>query len=337
MERSENPSLRKQWWIVAVLVLASFHCVQSIFYDDYSYIDLQRYEAGQERLPFQARVGMMPLLRAVHGNAALSRLARSLQQDQGVQHIVIEPYTAEKLASYAAGVLSMVVMAGAAGRYGFRRFPRVWWLFPAVVLGVFYASYAARADQNLWYPYDLPHAALFTLGALALLEGHLALVALWFALDVPMRETALFLLPCVLAVGWVRGERRRAALLAAGMAVFWLAVRIAIARHFPGRASGLQIPYHVNGHDLLTPKHWPQLMSVFGFLGLPLVLNLRRLTPPEKAFLLGAVPGVALAALLGIWEETRVWVEWNAAFACLAATLFCRFVYETPTARQAEL
>jgi len=61
-----------------------------------------------------------------------------------------------------------------------------------------------RATTNYWYPYDLPHAALFGMAALFALEELWLPMLLCFGLDVPTRETSLFLVILAGALVWVR-------------------------------------------------------------------------------------------------------------------------------------
>ncbi len=318
---------KRNWWVVLLVALASMHCAQCIFFDNYSFLDLYKYENGQAAMPFQGRVAMMPFLKLAHGRPFLLQLSADLAQTQGqFVHVMVEQYTPEKLVSYGAGLLSIFWMAAITGVYGFRRFGALWWLPPALTIGALYISYAARADQNLWYPYDLPHAALFTTGLLGLLGGSRGVVATAFILDCPMRETAVYLLPCILAVGYARKDLRRHGTLAAVLFAVWLPVYLIIAHHFRANPTDLGLHYHQDAHAFLQPKHLPQVASAAGFLWLPVMVWRRLLPGDEHALLLGALPGVVFSGVLGIWFETRVWSEWNAIAACLAASVFVQYL-----------
>ncbi len=269
---------------------------------------------------------MIPVLRLVHENPTMTRLGFDLLEPQGKAHLILEVYTAEKVACYLVGVLSIFWMVWLTGRFGQQRFGDLWWFPPALLLAVFYASYGARADQNLWYPYDLPHAALFTTGLLALLSGAFVPIVIAFILDCFTRETAIYLIPCVLAVGYARKDLKTYSILAVGLSAFWLPVYLLISHHFHANPNDVGIRYHQNAHVFLQPKHIPQVASAVGFLALPIFLWRRALDKAEHALLLGAIPGVVVSGILGIWYETRVWSEWNAIAACLAASIFMRYL-----------
>ncbi len=318
---------RQNWWVVLLLALASYHCAQSIFYDNVSYIDLVAYENGTGEMPFQGRVSMMPVLKWAHGSAWMNRLGSDLAYKEGNPvPVLLEPFSPEKVASFAVGAACLFSMVWMTGRFGWQRFRDLWWLPPALFLAVLYASYAARADTNLWYPYDLPHAALFTAALLALLAESWLPLCLVFAVDCATRETAVYLVPCVLAVGYSRGKLRRYAAWAGGLSVFWLAVYLLIAHTFRANPTDVGLHYHQDFHTFSQPKHIPQLASVVGFLWLPLLVWRGLLGRSEQALLLGALPGVAVSAVFGIWYETRVWSEWNAIAACFSAVIFVRYL-----------
>lgn len=317
--------LKRDWWIALWLVVATVFCTQTIFFDNASYVNLQQYASGHAPMPFQGRVAMMPLLRWAHSSPLMIAAAAHLDKAQEAS-APAEKYTPEKLACVGAGLLSLMVIVGVCSWFGIRRHRTLWWLCPALALAVFFISYGARAEQNWWYPYDLPHAALFTVAAMAVLEGNLLLVVAAFVLDVPMRETALFILPCLLTVSYVRRQWTGPWLATAGLAVYWLAVRLAIRHAFRGNASETGFRFHQIFHSFSDPRHLPQLCSALGFLWLPLLLNLRRLSRVQRAFLLGALPGVIATGLLGIPYESRIWLEWSAVVACFVYSAFLNFL-----------
>ncbi len=322
--------LKRDWWILLLLALASVHCVQCIFFDNYSYMDLAKYEQGSENMPFQGRVAMMPLLHWAHSSSTMNSLAHYLLQGNGLKHIAVEPYTPEKCASFLVALVCLFVIVGVCSRFGQKYRPDLWWLCPALVLAIFYSSYAARAMQNMWYPYDLPHAALFTLMCVALLEKRWAIFAAAFLVDVPMRETSIYILPCLLAVSYSRRQLKPALAFSAAMLCFWAAVRWDISLHYRHNSSEIGIYWHQIVHALDEPRNWGQVASVFGFLALPLALNRKRLTKTQNAFLLGAIPGILFSAIFAIWYETRVWSEWNGIVACLAFAAFIRYLEQEP-------
>ena len=318
-----------------VLMAAAMHCVQSIFYVNVSLLNLQKYEQGQEKMPFQGRVAMMPVLH--WGEKRYSAYVATIPTTTKFGQ---EAYTPEKLISYRAFMFSMAFLVLLCIRYGVQVQREFWWLPPALAILAFYVSYAARITQAYWYPYDLPHAALFTAACLLLLEGKWFLMAAFFLADLPMRETSLYLIPCLLAVGWVRRRRLEAAIFAAIMAAAWLAVHVAITRRFQANPSDVGLHLLHFGLESEHPHYWPQILTAIGYLWLPLAFLWRYLRRDQVAFMLGALPGIVTSGVFGIWSESRVWGEWNAVAACLvfsAIVQYLRQMNQTAVVEVAEL
>ena len=324
----------RQWWILLLLLLASIHCGRSIFFDNTSFVDLTKYENGTAAMPFQGRVAMMPVLRWAHSNAALQKMTESSLERHGEAHLLTEPASPEKTVSEIVGVVSLILLMGFSAWYGNLRIPEFWWLPAALTLVQFYVTYAARYEQDLWYPYDLPHFLLFTLACFAILERRWLILLVLFCLDAPMRETAVYLIPCVLVSGFETRRWRPVVLVSAAMAVVWAAIRVMIRRRFLHNPSDTSIHYHQAYHALVGPQHWPQVASAFGFLALPLWLGRKLLPRNQYLLLMAALPCVAFSGLFGIWYETRMWDEWVGVAALLlaveAAALWGRSGAEVP-------
>ena len=305
--------------VLVLLLLATVHCVRSIFLVNVSLVDLQSYAQGTERMPFQGRVAMMPVLRWAHGSHAVQRAADFFDDSlRRTPHFAVPPehVSAEKLTSIAVGLLATGLAVLFAVLVGRRRFGALWWLPASLFLLMLYLTYAARYEAQYWYPYDLLHIALFGMAAVCILEDRLGLAFALFVLDLPVRETAIFLVPLVLAVGYV--ERRKLAWVWAGlMAGLWLPVRLAIMHRFAANATEAKV--HLIGFEraIANPLHWPQIASAFGFLLLPFCFGFGLLSRKERFFVYGALPSLGVIALYGIWYETRVWDEWLLPFAVL--------------------
>ena len=292
-----------------LLVLATTHCVMSIFYVNVSFLNLQSYAHGSEQLPFQGRLLMAPVVRWGEGLAVLqkvaARFARSVPQ--------LEPMSAAKLISLLAAIVSANLLGLAISFYSARLKIRTWWLGWAVLIAILYASYAARYEQALWYPYDLPHAFAFGLATIAIFIDEPLLFVPAFALDVAIRETSIFLLPLALALHF-RSVRWR--WIAAGSGVLWIASRMLVRVLYPHAAVVHNTPWLWIRY--LAPWHLPQLLSIVGFLWVPVLLGRRRLDPRHRLALSVISFTMLFAFYFAVWNETRVWCEWTTAFAILA-------------------
>lgn len=296
---------------IVLLVLASVHCVASIFFVNYSYLDLKAYAAGAERMPYQGRMGMMPVLRMAEqsqGFVALAAKIAHLMSSHG--HSAFKDMTPEILACILAGVASLLLSVSVAMVYGIKQNRQVWWLTPTLLLAMLYVTQGARYETTLWYPYDLPHAALFGTACILIMEGAWVPVLLLFLLDVPMRETSIFLVFVCLAVGWARGQMRQAGIVSGLMIAAWIPFRFYVQHRFAGNPSELGLKYHTLLATIVSPIHWPQIASAFGFLLIPMCLGNRLLSRTQRAFMLGAMPGLLVTLAFGVWPETRIFGEW---------------------------
>jgi hypothetical protein len=308
-----------RWWVYLLLVLASAHCARAIFFVNTNAIvmNLQAYEHGKDQLPFQGRVLMEPVMRWAHGNRSLQRISDRFNENK----LVAEPYTPEKVLSIVIGAMSIILLGLLATYAGREVAGDFWWLPWTVVLAILYASYAARAEQAYWYPYDLPEVALFGLGTVLAMRRRFWWLLLLMPVVALNRETAILLIPLWIAAAWPEpAEARRTVVIAVeavALAVVWAVVRTAVAHQFAHNPSvtGSQIPRNLR--DLMSPRHWPQMASAVGFL-LPVVtVNWRKLCVRSRR-MLGAM-WVSLPVLLyfGIWTESRIFAEYTLLIALL--------------------
>lgn len=274
-------------------------------------------------LPYQGRAAMMPVFRWAESSPRIVKIAARYAETVRVGTLNYEPVTVEKFVSLAVGLLSLVAMMLVVFWWSRRRGMRPWWLPNVLLLAVMTVTATMRATQNYWYAYDLPHAALFGIGAILALEGYWAAMLLCFAVDVPLRETALFsilmLIPVFYAQRAGRARWLRGALLFGGMAAYWAVVRLLIARRFAGNLNLTYPRLSQNLHEILFPHHWPQLFSAGGYLVIFVWLERRRLGEVDRMLLLGCAACVPITLWFGVWTETRVWMEWSLPVAVLAA------------------
>jgi hypothetical protein len=292
-----------------LLLLATTHCVLSIFFVNLSYLNLPRYAAGLEPLPFQRRLLLIPFVQWAQNSHLLAvgaaRFSRVLNQ--------YEPLTAAKFGCMLLGVLLINALGLLSFRFARRLRLRNEWLPWALLLVIVYASYAARFEQALWYPYDLPHLALFGVATLCLLTDEPFLFLMFMAVDVFVRETAIYLLAIAFVARFGSSRWRLVTLLSAA---FWIAGNV-FARHlYPASVYNFNaVPWY----RMAAPWHWPQVFSIAGFLWLPVLMGRRSLNGLQRVILYGASLCMVLTLFFATWNETRVWMEWSMLFAALAA------------------
>ena len=200
-----------------------------------------------------------------------------------------------------------------------------WWLLWTLLLIILYVSYAARFEQALWYPYDIPHLVLFGAATLYLLLDRPIPFAACLSVDIVFRETSVFLIVVALLLR-LRVATWRYTLGA--LSVLWLFSHWLRQHLYPLNA------FEANGvprYRMAAPWHWPQLFSIVGFLWIPVCLGRRFLSSTQRLALYGASALMLLTFFFATWNETRVWSEWSVLFALRAATeLEASFVNSGP-------
>ncbi len=294
---------------IVILLCATTHCILSIFYVNTSYLDLHRYALGQEREPFQRRFLMVPLLRWAESSHTLQAGAARY----GVNVHQLEPMSAAKLAC----ILLSLLLVNGFGLWSIRVARHLSlrhdWLIWALLLAILYAGYAARYEQPLWYPYDIPHLVVFGVATVFILTGRPLPFVLAFAIDAPLRETSVFLIPVAL-LAHLRSRPWRIAV--AVCSTLWIGSRLLAQHLYPVGA------YEWNGlrwYNQIKPWHLPQVVSIAGFLWLPVWLGLKYLTPRERMVLYASTAMIFFTFFFATWNETRAWSEWSILFAILAA------------------
>ena len=296
-----------------LLLLATTHCVLSIFFVNLSYLDLHLYGAGLEPLPFQRRLLLVPFVHWADSSHWLASLAARYTHNLNQY----EPLTAAKLGCTLLGIVAVNALGLFSLRCARKLNLRHDWLLWALLLVLLYASYAARFEQALWYPYDLPHLALFGAATLCLLADEPWLFLAFMAVDVFARETSIFLIITAAVVRPVSTKvRHRWSISVCVAAVLWLIAQLYGRWLYPHSPSMLNaVPWY----RMAAPWHWPQLFSIVGFLWIPVVLARRSLNPLQRKTLYLASLCMVATFFFATWNETRVWLEWSTLFAALAA------------------
>lgn len=322
---AERPRFgRRDWLIAFLLTLATIQSVRADFFVNNTFIDWHAYAVGESPLPYQGRAALMPIFRWAENTAWVRQVAERYANTVRIGTQFYEPVTVEKFVSLVLGMLSLGAMMLTGAWWSRRRGLRPWWMANVLLLAVMTVTMTMRATQNYWYAYDLPHAALFGIGAVMALEGMWGGMLLCFAMDVPLRETALFSILMLAPVFAVQGRLDRSrwargAVLFGGMAVYWAAVRLAIAHRFAGNLNLTYPRMAQNLHEIVFPHHWPQLFSAGGYLVVFVWLERRRMARTERFLLYGCAACVPITLWFGVWTETRVWMEWSLPVAALAA------------------
>ena len=308
-------------WVI--LVFAALLIGRAAVSQNVNYIDPHQYAHLAAKPPFQNRILMATVLLAAERSPefqALHRLAFAKTVDDPLD-----------LASMLVNCVCLLLLlpVTVALRRSVAPAPRSSWLAPALMLLVVAFTFVVRYEQRFTFPYDFPSLLLFNLGLLAILANRGWLLLLVLAIAVPNRESAVFLVPVWFWLQWREGRRAAAigySVLGAAIFVAWR-LEIKSILHTPDIP--YEFPWFKNLHALMLPIHWPELVSVFGFLAAPMWLLRSYVSDARlKATWLALTPFALAALIVGVWYETRIFGELSPLVALTFALQLERAVRE---------
>jgi len=301
-----------RWKHLGVFLLMAFAAIQfirSYVVINKPYLDESRYEAGTERMPYQGRILMCDLINALDCIAIWNRAASHLR---GPLH---EPST---LAMALVGLLSILAVAVVIDRWYRRLSPACLfpWLPFALFLWMIYATYLARFQEAIYFPYDLLSVAFFTIALFLCFTERYLLLAIVFTLACFNRETVIVLLLPLGINAWLywRETRRRfpvrEAILTFVLGTLWIGIEAHYAYLFANNPSELHNRFRENLGFLATPQTWSQILSGAGFL-LPIPFLWFHSMPSERMRLYSSLILIwtALMLFFGVLPESRIFGE----------------------------
>jgi hypothetical protein len=299
------PHLLRAIWLL--LILASISVGRAAVSQNIDMLSLRQYAHLAQPTPYQNRILMAPLLRWAGDSPAFNRVYQS-----GFHRTLASPEDLAVMLVNCASLLLLLPVTVALRRQ-FSPAPRAGWLACLLTLLVVTFTYVVRYEWRWSMPYDLLSLLMFTLGLLAVARRQGWLLLLVVAAATPNRETIVFLIPIWFWLAW--REQRPIAACAYSLAAFaeWFAWRTAINHILGARPALYDFPWKKNLSVLYIPTHWPQLLSVFGFLLIPMWM-LRSFVPDRRlhAVWLATGPYLLAALIVGIWYETRIFGELSA-------------------------
>ena len=322
--------LRRGWdWAVLVLlVAASLHFARCYVTLSGTFLSLDKYSEGKEQMPFQGRMLMMwPMHWADHNAALVNFAAHHGSSARSPDLIVIMVVSA--LSLIGSGLILTQL---------YRRVSTVqlfWWAPWAVLLLISYTQYVLHSDNNFLYPFDMPGLFFFVAAIALIYSRNFLWLLLMFPIAVLNRETALLMVPIFVIDACCAGDRMQWKKLleplvvgkAALLTGIWAVVVHAVHRHFRNNPDGTAHMLLWNLKEVLHPEHWPQLLSIGGFLLLPVCVYASDLRDFRlRMYLLVLIPWVGLMLIYGSILETRVFGELGGLLSIAAALIFERRV-----------
>jgi len=214
---------------------------------------------------------------------------------------------------------------------------RIPWMPYLLLLWMLSATYIVRFQEDIYFPYDLLAASLFSLCIyLSYRRLYLPLLPV-YCLSCFNRETIIMIVPLLLINYFVpprpSAPRWKEPAAATFMIVFWIAVHRYVTHLYAHNPSDLGIRIDSNLHYLARPQIWSQIASGGGFL-LPIpFLCWRFLSEPRlRAYALLIPAWVAIMCVVGLLPESRIFGELLGLLAVLCTLIFER-AYASPAAK----
>jgi hypothetical protein len=297
------------------------------------YLDLPKFVAGTERLPFQRRVLSMWLLRKLLSIP----LPASITKGHG--GLFANPYQIWIFAidMVAFGALyffcdRLYRAVSPRARYRFLWYP--------ILLFTLVWSYTLHTEANMYYPYDMLSLAFFTAGLYFIYTRKFLPLLLVILVGTLNRETTMFLIPIFVldalapieslkTIQWNRLPWLKFAILS----LAWASVKITLGHFYINNdASEDFIRLAYNKPYFLHPNNWPQMISGCGFL-LPIIWILRRHIPNPRiaAYTLVFPIWFLVMCVYGVITETRIYGELCPLVAIASVLLIEAYGRETTT------
>lgn len=319
----------KKWKLLIAGLLMTFAAIQFLrayFIVNQPYLDETRYEAGLERMPYQGRILMAYLIRALDHTSWIVRTAAHLRGPLHDPAIFVIA---------CVGIVSVTLTAVVIHRWYLLLSPTQYfsWLPFTMFLWMLYATYLARFQEAIYFPYDLLSLALFTLALFLCFTQSYLFLAVVLSVACLNRETIIVILvPLAINAGLhLRAHPRRnpirEILLAVFLVVVWIGVHVHYSHLFLHNETEMHDRFRENMGYLASPQIWSQILSGAGFL-LPIPFVWFRTMQNLQMRLYSSVLIVWIGAMLffGVLPESRIFGELIGFLSVYCALQFDTFI-----------
>jgi hypothetical protein len=314
----------------AAYVLATVQFAGVYYFLAQNYLDYTRYEYGYERLPFQTRLLLAPLLRWADNSDHMvhyaSRLSYSAFFPDGIVPQDIALFFLNIVSVLIAGWVAVRLYSAASRRNLAKEF-----VYP-VFLCLCAVTYVLHTTQNFRFVYDLPNLALFSIGLyLIYFRKPVVWFCALFAIATLNRETSLLLLPFYVIsqiadnkgrLQWRRMLSSKVVAVVLPLFAYWIIWHLIVFHIFRSNPSEYYSRLDKNLENLRSLRNYPQIFSVLGYLPIFLLLYRKRIQDPELRAWMWMLPVWAVFMYVwGIIVETRTFGELIPYTACVGIIL----------------
>lgn len=290
------------------------------------YLDIESYIGGGEKIPYQYRILMAPIFRAV-----LS-LFNSFDITKILHHCPTYIASAEQLAYFVVNVVAYFIALSFFALIAKDAFGTKAGQFFACFLFIVitYLVFVLNPNQKLQFilPYDVPSLAFIQICTVLLLRRRWLALYVVFAIATVNRETTFLIILFTLARCWTGWEERRSGLKAAAvLVVVWLCVKAMLAHFVKSGGSDAEVSgmaafkVAYNAVELLKPWQWPAIFPLMLPLASSIYLVLKRPTNQALQWIAPYLGGFAALFVVAQITETRAFGDLT-GFAAMSVTYF---------------
>lgn len=315
----------KLWYLSTLYLLATVQFVWCYLWLVRPYVSTILYERGEERMPFQGRLLMVPLMRWAHTQQWAIWIAGAMHSNRYWFPRPMEP----EVIVQAIVNIACVIVAGVVATSIYRGASRWRLMTPLVyplVLALCVGTYILHTIQNFRFIYDLPSLAFFSVALyLIYFRKPSWLFVLVFIVATLNRETTLLLLPIYAlsaaveegGICWTRLWSPKILAVILPLAAYWIAVQLEVRHIFAQNASEFYPRIGQNAGFLVSPRAWPQLFGACCYLFPVILVSKSYLKDVQlKAWLWILLAWFGFMFVYGILIETRVFGELIPYVAC---------------------
>jgi hypothetical protein len=310
---------------ICSFAIAALYVVHAGFVNTTPYIDLSQWLSGHERLPFQKRALLIPLLRAFDHSPAVQHFAKTrsfvLAQPVKIGLVVIDFLSLLGCGFLATRIYDRATHSG-----------RLRWAPSALMLVLYVFTAGFRYESNFIFPYDMLSMFFFTLGIYLIQRNKIWMLFILFPIATLNRETTLMWAPVLLLAGRYRAKFScqphrvwiKTALTTTALVLMWFAMMHFINGRYPHNDRSEDFPrIFYNIRLLFSPKDWDQLLSLFAFTLPFALLSWRKIDDGLLRNIFPIVPlWVALMFYQGVIIEGRIFSELLPYYAVVSVLIF---------------